>query len=84
MLGMTNQQLRRMVFLENVIIGFFATVSGIAVGVVFAKLILMAAENILGLEEALPFYLPWQAAVLTFSAFLILFIVISFFTVSIL
>ncbi|KRG14910.1 hypothetical protein ACA30_09605 [Virgibacillus soli] len=84
MLGMTNQQLRRMVFLENVLIGFFATVSGIAVGLVFAKLILMAAQRILSLEQSLPFYLPWQAVLLTFSAFLILFIVISFFTVSIL
>ncbi|MBO0993857.1 ABC transporter permease [Bacillus sp. SD088] len=84
MLGMTNQQLRRMVFLENVLIGFFATVSGIVVGLVFAKLILMAAQSILNLEQALPFYLPWQAILLTFSAFLILFIVISFFTVSIL
>ncbi|GIN58760.1 ABC transporter permease [Lederbergia ruris] len=84
MLGMTNQQLRRMVFLENVLIGFSATVSGIAVGLVFAKLILMAAQSILSLDQALPFYLPWQAVLLTFSAFLILFIVISFFTVSIL
>ncbi|GIN71974.1 ABC transporter permease [Bacillus sp. J14TS2] len=84
MLGMTNQQLRRMVFLENVLIGFFATVSGIVVGLVFAKLILMAAQSILNLDQALPFYLPWQAILLTFSAFLILFIVISFFTVSIL
>ncbi len=84
MLGMTNHQLRRMVFLENVLIGFFATVSGIGIGLVFAKLILMAAERILNLKEALPFYFPWQAALLTFSAFLILFVVISFFTVSIL
>ncbi|MCJ7840143.1 ABC transporter permease [Lederbergia sp. NSJ-179] len=84
MLGMTNQQLRLMVFLENVLIGFSATVSGIAIGLVFAKLILMAAESLLSLEETLPFYLPWQAMLLTFSAFLILFIVISFFTVSIL
>ncbi|WP_062107170.1 ABC transporter permease [Bacillus niameyensis] len=84
MLGMTNKQLRRMVFIENVLIGFFATVSGIAVGLVFAKLILMAAKSILSLEESLPFYLPWQAIILTFSAFLLLFIVISFFTVSIL
>jgi putative ABC transport system permease protein len=84
MLGMTNQQLRRMVFLENVLIGFFATISGVGVGLVFAKLILMTAETVLGLKETLAFYIPWQAIVLTCGAFLILFIVISFFTVSIL
>ena len=84
MLGMTNQQLRRMVFLENVLIGFFATISGVGVGLVFAKLILLTAETALGLKETLAFYIPWQAIVLTCGAFLFLFIVISFFTVSIL
>ncbi len=84
MLGMTNNQLRRMVFLENVIIGFFATISGMGIGLVFAKLILMAAERILKLDHTLPFYFPWQALLLTFSAFLMLFVIISFFTVTIL
>lgn len=84
MLGMTNQQLRRMVFLENVLIGFFATVSGVGIGLVFAKLILMTAESVLELKESLPFYMPWEAIILTCGAFLLLFIVISFFTVWIL
>lgn len=84
MLGMTNRQLRRMVFLENVFIGFFATISGMGLGLVFGKIILLAAESILNLEETLPFYWPIQALLLTFIAFLLLFIVISFSTVSIL
>lgn len=84
MLGMTNQQLRRMVFLENVLIGFFATISGVGLGLVFAKLILMTAGSVLDLQESLLFYLPWEAIGLTCGAFLLLFIVISFFTVGIL
>ncbi|WYU99541.1 ABC transporter permease [Oceanobacillus sp. FSL H7-0719] len=84
MLGMTNQQLRKMVFLENVLIGFAATVSGVGIGLVFAKLILMTAESVLELKESLPFYMPWEAIFLTFGAFLLLFVVISFFTVWIL
>ncbi|MCJ8010061.1 FtsX-like permease family protein [Lederbergia wuyishanensis] len=82
--GMTNMQLRKMVFLENVFIGFFATVFGMLIGVVFSKMILLAAENVLNLDEVLPFYWPVSAIVLTFVAFLFLFIVISFFTVSVL
>ncbi|PWA07919.1 ABC transporter permease [Pueribacillus theae] len=82
--GMTNMQLRRMVFLENVFIGFFATISGITIGLVFAKMLLLAAENILDLEKTLHFYFPIKAIGLTFVAFLLLFILISFATVAIL
>ncbi|MHA6253455.1 ABC transporter permease [Oceanobacillus sp. CAU 1775] len=84
MLGMTNKQLRRMVFLENVLIGTIATISGVAIGLIFAKLILMTAESVLQLREPLPFYVPWEAILLTSGAFILLFIVISFFTVRIL
>ncbi|MFS0644231.1 FtsX-like permease family protein [Siminovitchia sp. 179-K 8D1 HS] len=82
--GMTNMQLRKMVFLENVLIGFFSTILGISLGLIFAKILLMAAENILELEETLYFYFPVKALVLTFVAFLFLFVMISFATVVIL
>src|SRR5690625_1428706 len=39
--GMSNQQIRWMVFLENMIIGFFATIFGIGLGLVFSKAILL-------------------------------------------
>ena len=35
--GMSMKQIRLMVFLENMLIGFFATLGGILLGVVFAK-----------------------------------------------
>lgn len=82
--GMTNMQLRRMVFLENVLIGFFSTILGISLGLIFAKILLLAAENILELDEALYFYFPIKAIVLTLVSFLFLFVMISFATVVIL
>ncbi|WEK55982.1 MAG: ABC transporter permease [Candidatus Cohnella colombiensis] len=84
MLGMTKRQLRTMVFLENVLIGLSATVSGIVLGLVMSKLMLLVAENALHLEISLPFYIPIHAVLLTFVAFILLFVFISFFTVSIL
>ena len=82
--GMTDLQLRLMVFIENMLIGFFATVAGIGTGLILEKLILLLAENMLQLEQPLPFYLPIMAMLLTFAAFMVLFMVISLFTVVIL
>ncbi|WP_240377714.1 ABC transporter permease [Bacillus piscicola] len=79
MQGMSTKQVRLMIFLENMLIGFFATVSGILLGLVFAKAILLLAENVLVIEETLNFYFPLLAVVLTFVSFMILFICISFF-----
>lgn len=81
--GMTGLQLRTMVFLENMLIGFFSAVCGIGVGLISAKLILMMAENLLELDQSLPFYMPIEAVVLTFVAFILLFMAISLFTVAI-
>jgi putative ABC transport system permease protein len=84
MLGMTDMQLRRMVLLENMLIGFFATVSGISIGLIMAKTMLLSAENLLELDQTLPFYWPLEALALTFAAFIALFLVISLLTVTIL
>ena len=77
--GMSNQQIRWMVFLENMLIGFFSTVLGILLGLVFSKGILLVAENMLVLDQSLHFYIPIMAIVLTFISFIILFLVISIF-----
>lgn len=77
--GMSNNQIRRMVFLENMLIGFFATVFGILLGVIFSKVILLIAENILILDGTLHFYFPTMALLVTFVSFLILFFFISIF-----
>lgn len=77
--GMSMRQIRRMVFLENMMIGFMATIGGILLGLVFAKLILLLAENVLILENKLYFYFPSRSILLTLIAFVILFFCISLF-----
>ncbi|WP_226036766.1 ABC transporter permease [Aquibacillus saliphilus] len=79
MLGASNRQIRMMVFLENILIGFFATVGGILAGLVFAKVILLIAENVLIISESLDFYFPTLAIVVTFISFTFLFFCISIF-----
>ncbi|MFA9559226.1 ABC transporter permease [Evansella sp. AB-rgal1] len=79
MLGASNRQIRLMVFLENIIIGFFATIGGILSGLVFSKAILLIAENVLIIDETLDFYFPILAIVVTFISFIILFFCISIF-----
>ncbi|NAP00749.1 FtsX-like permease family protein, partial [Halomonas sp. MG34] len=79
MLGATNKQIRLMVFLENILIGFFATVGGILAGLLFAKAILLVAENVLIISESLPFYFPTLSVVVTFGSFMLLFFFISVF-----
>lgn len=77
--GMSNSQIRWMVFLENMVIGFFATVIGIVFGLVFSKAILLIAENLLVLDGSLRFYFPMRALIVTFISFMILFFFISIF-----
>ncbi|MBY0012909.1 FtsX-like permease family protein [Paenibacillus typhae] len=77
--GMTTGQLRRMIFMENMLIGFSAIAGGLGLGLVFAKGILLAGENIIALNERLYFYFPLQAIVLTLVSFLLLFVLISLF-----
>ncbi|MCM3340142.1 ABC transporter permease [Paenibacillus sp. MER TA 81-3] len=84
MQGMSDMQLRRLVFLENIIIGLTATVSGIAIGLLLSKGMLMLGSSVLSLEKSLSFYMPVKAIWLSFAAFTLLFLFISLFTATIL
>ncbi|WP_019375588.1 ABC transporter permease [Virgibacillus halodenitrificans] len=77
--GMSMRQIRMMVFLENMLIGVLATVIGILIGLLFAKAILLIAENVLIIEQALHFYFPILAILITLGSFFLLFLFISFF-----
>ncbi|WLV24436.1 ABC transporter permease [Aciduricibacillus chroicocephali] len=79
MQGTSTGQIRLMIFMENMLIGLLATISGILLGLIFAKLILMIAENVLIIDATLNFYWPWMAAIVTFASFIVLFLFISFF-----
>lgn len=82
--GMSSGQIRKMVFLENMLIGFFATIFAIGLGIVFSKAILLLAENVIVLEIDLPFYLPITPILITFISFMLLFFFISIFVTSVL
>jgi len=76
-LGMKKRQLSRLIFIETMIIGLMAIGLGTALGFIFSKFFFMIVREIVMLP-ALPLYLSWQPFVLTISAFLSLFIIISF------
>lgn len=74
--GMTKQQLNRMVFLENMLIGGSAIFTGTLLGMLLGKLFLMIGAAFLGIPP-LAFYFRWQAPVLTIISFALLFVLIS-------
>lgn len=82
--GMSSRQVRWLVFIENMMLGFLAVIFGIGSGVLFSKAILLVAEKALALEDQLPFYFPKEAITLTFVSFILLFFFISLFMTNVL
>lgn len=78
-LGMSKKQFRRLIFLENMIIGCLAIITGITIGLVFSKFLLMVLGSILSFES-LSFYFPFKAILLTTVFFTLIFLAISAFT----
>ncbi|WP_068785310.1 ABC transporter permease [Paenibacillus phocaensis] len=74
--GMTEKQLRKLVFLENMLIGAGSLVCGMGGGLLLAKLFLMAGSNLLGVPQ-LAFHVTWPGLLLTVGAFSLLFLLIS-------
>lgn len=74
--GMTKGQLNKMVFLENMLIGSSAILTGTVLGLLLGKLFLMIGAEFLGIAP-LEFYFSWQAPLLTVSSFALLFVLIS-------
>ncbi|MGO2082830.1 FtsX-like permease family protein [Vagococcus sp.] len=74
--GMSPKQLKKMIVRENLLVGFFATLFGIMVGLLFSQLLLFLSRKFLEVDFA--FYLPLKAMGITFLSFLLLFLVISF------
>ncbi|PFZ32995.1 ABC transporter permease [Bacillus toyonensis] len=79
--GMSNAQLKKLIFMENMLIGCSAIIVGIGLGLVFGKLILLISGSLFLLKDGLPFHFPTKAILVTSLMFFILFILVSFFTV---
>ncbi|SLM86838.1 ABC transporter permease protein [Vagococcus fluvialis bH819] len=80
-LGMSEKKLKQMIKYENSLLGFSSILLGTVLGILFSKFILLITQNILYLEEGLPFYFPIKAIGLTWLVYSVIFILISFFTV---
>lgn len=75
--GMSPKQLKNMVFIENLVIGFFATIIGSVAGIGFSQIILLISNKLIHVNFG--FYFPIQALVITIISFILLFLAISFF-----
>ncbi len=78
-LGAEPKQINKLIFLENILIGAIAIVTGIASGMLLSKVFLLISTKVIDMDE-LPFYWPVKAMLLTTGAFAALFFVISLFT----
>ncbi|WP_438626707.1 ABC transporter permease [Paraclostridium sp.] len=75
-LGASKKQLNKLIFFENMIIGFAAIFAGIIFGLVISKLFLSIASKAIA-EIDFPFYFPVKAIILTIVVLGCLFLLIS-------
>lgn len=73
MLGMEKRHLARVLFAESMITSFVSIVSGIGIGVLFSKLILMIMAKVLELGSPLSFVVSTDSIKLTAGLFIVLF-----------
>ncbi|SFK14389.1 MULTISPECIES: FtsX-like permease family protein [unclassified Bacillus (in: firmicutes)] len=78
-LGISHRQLKRLIFLENMIIGLLSIFVGIQAGLVFSNFFLLITSKISGIN-GLYLYWPSEAIQTTVATFLILFTIVSIFT----
>ncbi|WP_314066932.1 ABC transporter permease [uncultured Vagococcus sp.] len=79
-IGMTKGNLRKMLVLENSLIGFASLVVGLMNGLILSKLVFLVVQNLLSLDFSLAFYLPLKAIITTALIYLVIFFLISVFT----
>ncbi len=77
-IGSSKRQVQKMIRIENMIISSSAAVAGILLGLVFSKILLVVSGRLLG-YNALAFYIPGKAMIITLSAFIIIGIINSIF-----
>lgn len=78
-LGISQKQLKRLIFLENMLIGMLSIFFGIQLGLVFSQFFLLVTAKITHVPD-LYLYWPTGAIILTIVIFLGLFILVSSFT----
>ncbi|MGX5629162.1 ABC transporter permease [Bacillus thuringiensis] len=80
MQGMSMRQFKKLLLIENMLIGLGSICIGIFIGLIFSKLVLLISTSVLMINNGLPFYIPVRAVLLTVITFLFLFLIVSLFT----
>lgn len=78
-LGASKKQLNKLIFMENIIVGFMAIINGIILGIIFSKFFLDIANKLIGVSE-FTFYFPVKAILLTIVIMGLVFYIIAYFT----
>ncbi|AYF08830.1 MULTISPECIES: FtsX-like permease family protein [Bacillus] len=78
-LGISQRQLKRLLFTENMIIGILSIFIGIQGGLVFSNFFLLVTSKLTG-ANGLYLYWPTEAIIVTTVTFIILFLIVSTFT----
>lgn len=78
-LGASKKQLNKLIFFENMIVGWFSILCGITLGMVFSKLFLTVANRVIGVDD-FTFYFPVKALILTILVLGFIFFCIAYFT----
>ena len=78
-LGISQKQLKRLLFTENMIIGMLAIFAGIQGGLVFSNFFLLVTSKLTS-AKGLYLYWPTEAIIVTTVTFIILFFIVSTFT----
>ncbi|MES5952216.1 ABC transporter permease [Bacillus fungorum] len=78
-LGISQRQLKRLLFTENMIIGILAIFIGIQGGLVFSNFFLLVTSKLTS-SKGLYLYWPTEAIIVTTVTFIILFLIVSTFT----
>ena len=81
LIGGTKSQLGRMIILEQLMLGGIAIVVGIGLGMLCSKLFFQALSVILKIDKTLPLVWNSKAVLITAGVYLILFLILSLFSV---
>lgn len=77
-IGISKRQVKKMIFIENLVMNILASVLGILIGLVFAKIVLIVISSLIGVE-ALRFYIPIKSMGVIILYFTLLSILTSYF-----
>ncbi|PFW58616.1 ABC transporter permease [Bacillus cereus] len=78
LMGATKSNVIGVIMTEQILIGIFANIFGIGLGVIFLKLFFMVFSMLLGLPKELPVIFDVKATGGTFIVYMVVFVVLSF------